>query len=148
MSFWNSFLSFFSIVSSTESKPEREPEPSLRYKLGQMVMVGFNESEVTANSPIVQDIQSGCVGGIILYKKNVREGHFQRNLVSPQQVLKLTSDLQSYAPIPLLVACDIEGGKVKRLNADNGFFSKKRMVLNQERLLNWKLCPGKSAFVV
>jgi beta-N-acetylhexosaminidase len=81
---------------------------SIDEQIGQLLMVGFPGKEPT---PEVLDlIQAGHVGGIIL---------FSRNLESPRQILHLTSTLQQAArsaghPYPLLIATDQENGIVRR----------------------------------
>jgi beta-N-acetylhexosaminidase len=68
-------------------------------------MIGFEGTEVTPDLRTwMQDYQPG---GIIL---------FSRNLVSPEQIVHLTNDLQALAGAsPLLIAIDQEGGRVSRL---------------------------------
>jgi len=75
-------------------------------------MIGFEETEVTPDLRAwMQDYRPG---GVIL---------FSRNLVSPEQIAKLTNDLQAIAgDIPLLMAIDQEGGRVSRLPSDFTIF--------------------------
>src|SRR5678815_4533604 len=81
---------------------------SIDEQIGQLLMVGFPGKEPT---PEVLDlIQAGHVGGIIL---------FSRNLESPRQILHLTSTLQQAArsaghPYPLLIATDQELSLIRR----------------------------------
>ncbi|WP_231633111.1 beta-N-acetylhexosaminidase [Numidum massiliense] len=82
---------------------------SLRQKVGQLMMFGF--SGLTVSEDIRQLIAEDYVGGIIL---------FARNIGTPSDVLRLTSDLQAVAkqtaqPNPLLIAIDQENGAVRRL---------------------------------
>jgi beta-N-acetylhexosaminidase len=77
---------------------------------GQVLMVGIPGPEVEeAARELVRDLR---VGGIIL---------FARNLQNPEQVWRLTQDLQNEAREaggpPLLIALDQEGGPVQRLKA-------------------------------
>jgi beta-N-acetylhexosaminidase len=68
-------------------------------------MIGFEETEVTPS--LRAWMQAYRPGGVIL---------FSRNLVNPEQIAKLTNDLQVVAgDIPLLMAIDQEGGRVSRL---------------------------------
>jgi beta-N-acetylhexosaminidase len=75
-------------------------------------MIGFEETEVTPDLRAwMQDYRPG---GVIL---------FSRNLVNPEQIVKLTNDLQTLAgDIPLLMAIDQEGGRVSRLPSDFTIF--------------------------
>ncbi len=75
-------------------------------------MIGFEETEVTPDLRAwMQDFRPG---GVIL---------FSRNLVNPEQIAKLTNELQALAgDIPLLMAIDQEGGRVSRLPSDFTIF--------------------------
>lgn len=84
---------------------------SIGEQIGQLLMVGFPGKEPTPE--VLELIQAGHVGGIIL---------FSRNLGSPRQILQLTSTLQEAAqeagqPYPLLIATDQENGIVRRTGA-------------------------------
>lgn len=84
-------------------------EMSLRQKVGQLLMIGFDGTEPSAN--ILRMIEEEHVGGIIL---------FVRNIGTPEEVLRLTSDLQLRAKkaghsLPLLISIDQENGSVRRL---------------------------------
>jgi beta-N-acetylhexosaminidase len=96
-------------------------EDQLKKKIGQMLMVGFRGTEVSANSYIATVIKDLKVGGIILFDYDVSTKSFSRNIINPNQTKKLISDLQSYAAAPLLIAVDAEGGSVNRLKSDYGF---------------------------
>lgn len=82
----------------------------LRQKIGQMIMVGFDGTSVP--DTLAVDIGQRNLGGVILY------GH---NLSNPQQIKDLTMQLQQLAQIPLFIAIDQEGGRVARLDENNGF---------------------------
>jgi len=77
---------------------------------GQRLMVGFDGTEFNRQLQFL--IQTLCVGGLIL---------FSRNITSPEQVKKLCRDAQDFARScghpPLLIAVDQEGGQVARLKA-------------------------------
>ena len=80
--------------------------------IGQLCMIGFEETEVTPD--LRAWMQTYRPGGVIL---------FSRNLVNPEQIAKLTNDLQAVAgDIPLLIAIDQEGGRVSRLPSDFTIF--------------------------
>jgi beta-N-acetylhexosaminidase len=83
-------------------------------KVGQTLMIGFEGLSVTAE--LRDMIEHYHIGGVIL---------FARNIASPNQVAKLTADLQALAResglAPLLIAIDQEGGRVARLTEQTGF---------------------------
>jgi beta-N-acetylhexosaminidase len=100
---------------------EPEPDPELDRMIGQMLMVGFRGTSVDADHPVVRDIRDRHLGGVILFDRDVALGRDVRNILSPQQLRRLTADLQAYATTPLLIAVDQEGGHVQRLSAGRGF---------------------------
>lgn len=82
---------------------------SIREKIGQLLMVGFDGTE--ASSSIVEMIENDKVGSLCL---------FPRNIDTPEQVLRLNSDLQAAAKenghrFPLIISIDQENGLVRRL---------------------------------
>ena len=96
-------------------------DAKLAKQIGQMLMVGFRGLEVDENSPIVQDISQGRVGGVVLFDYDVSLHSTTRNIKSPKQLQKLTSDLQAASHTPLFIAVDQEGGRVARLKEKYGF---------------------------
>jgi beta-N-acetylhexosaminidase len=89
--------------------------PGLTEQIAQMLILGFRGSELTRDNPVYADITERRIGGLILYDL---PGY---NVVSPEQVQKLTTDLQEAAPQKLFIAIDQEGGAVNRLKVDRGF---------------------------
>lgn len=76
-----------------------------RDKIGQLFMVGFDGTAVSAD--LAAFIKEYKPGGVIL---------FSRNLESAEQIIELTNDLQRCSPhSPLLISIDQEGGRVSRL---------------------------------
>ncbi len=94
---------------------------SLDLKIGQMVMLGFRGLEVSDQLPIVQDIRTHHLGGVVLFNYDVPMNTPVRNIQSPAQVKALVAGLQAVASVPLLVAIDQEGGRVRRLREEHGF---------------------------
>ena len=85
---------------------------NLTDQIGQLCMIGFEETEVTPD--LRAWLQKYRPGGVIL---------FSRNLVNAEQIATLTNDLQEIAgDIPLLMAIDQEGGRVSRLPSDFTIF--------------------------
>ncbi|WP_158853653.1 beta-N-acetylhexosaminidase [Halorhabdus sp. CUG00001] len=85
-------------------------ELSLREKVGQLFMVGFDGTEPTDD--VCALIEEYNLGGVI---------YFSRNIESPSQVASLSRTLQELAQStgagsPLLIATDQEGGVVSRLD--------------------------------
>ena len=105
---------------------------SLRDKIGQMLIIGFDGAEVDINSPIVKTIQKNNIGGVILFDYNLKTNHFDKNIESPAQVRQLTYDLQDANQmaqikyhrdiLPLFISVDYEGGeRGTRLKPMKGF---------------------------
>ncbi|MDY0043496.1 MAG: glycoside hydrolase family 3 N-terminal domain-containing protein [Syntrophales bacterium] len=90
-------------------------------KIGQMILVGFRGLLVDEGSPIVRDIRSKTIGGVILFDYDVPSGSHVRNIQSPHQVKTMVKKLKSFSDVPLFVAIDQEGGKVSRLKSCYGF---------------------------
>src|SRR6185295_1767531 len=88
----------------------------LDVKIGQMILVGFPKAEV--DQAVLNEIQSGKVGSIILFEKNVP---VKKNS-SFSALKKITWTYSKAAPLfPLLISIDQEGGKVNRLKDKYGF---------------------------
>lgn len=79
---------------------------TLREKIGQMMMVGFDG--VVAPNHILHWLESGRIGGVYL---------FARNIETPAQVRRLIDSCRAAAKHPILVGIDQEGGTVARLRA-------------------------------
>ncbi|WP_247648403.1 glycoside hydrolase family 3 N-terminal domain-containing protein [Pseudodesulfovibrio sp. zrk46] len=89
--------------------------------IGQMLLAGFRGYTVDAKSPIIRDIRDYHLGGVILFDYDVELGKPERNIKSPEQVSKLTEDLDAAASLPLFISVDQEGGRVQRLKPAYGF---------------------------
>ena len=79
---------------------------TLREKIGQLMMVGFDG--VVAPPHILRWLESGRIGGVYL---------FARNIDTPAQVRRLIDSCRAAAEHPILVGIDQEGGTVARLRA-------------------------------
>ncbi len=97
------------------------PEPDLRGKIAQMLLVGFRGLTVEDAAATVADIRDLGLGGVLLFDYDTPTKTYQRNVKSPHQVRTLVAGLRAAAAIPLLVAIDEEGGEVDRLKARYGF---------------------------
>ncbi|MHA6533637.1 beta-N-acetylhexosaminidase [Paenibacillus sp. BAC0078] len=81
---------------------------SLNDKIGQMLMCGFEGT--AASGEVLKLVADSGIGGVI---------YFARNVESPEQVARLTADLQQAAAeagkAPLWISIDQEGGMVARI---------------------------------
>ncbi|MEA2112556.1 MAG: beta-N-acetylhexosaminidase [Patescibacteria group bacterium] len=96
-------------------------DEQLLEKIGQMLFIGFEGTEISEDSYITQAMQDINIGGIILFDYNVPSKNLPKNIVSQDQTKKLISDLQKFSPTPLFIAVDAEGGYVNRLKTKYGF---------------------------
>jgi beta-N-acetylhexosaminidase len=94
---------------------------SLEEKIGQMILTGFHGKHVDENSLIVKDILVHHLGNLWITDKDDLINSNVRNIESPQQLKKLTTDLQNFSKNKLFIAIDAEGGKVIRLKEEYGF---------------------------
>lgn len=85
-------------------------DEQLRYKIAQMIIVGFNGT--TVPDSVRSDLTGRNLGGVVL---------LGRNCVSPAQIQQLNAQIRSMAQTPPFIAVDQEGGTVARLNQSNGF---------------------------
>jgi len=96
--------------------------PSLREKIGQMLLVGFRGYEIGGGDSIAGDLAERNIGGVILFDEEMADpARRGRNIQSPEQVRALTGALRRYAQTPPLIAIDQEGGRVNRLKPAYGF---------------------------
>ncbi len=103
----------------------------LRYKIGQMLIVGFDGANVDSDSLIVKQIGDYALGGVILFDYNFNTKTFAKNIERPKQVLELNQNLQKFnhltnqkanrLDLPLFISVDYEGGQVDRLKHSYGF---------------------------
>src|SRR5947207_37935 len=89
---------------------------ALEPELGQLLLVGFQGTELEGNAPLEALLCEARVGGVVL---------FARNIVDAEQLARLAAALQARARActgrALLVAVDAEGGQVMRLAPRAGF---------------------------
>jgi beta-N-acetylhexosaminidase len=86
---------------------------SLDLKIGQMILIGFAGPQV--DSAVLNEIQQGKVGSIILFEKNIP---LKNSFVD---LKKITWTYQHASRIPLFIGIDQEGGRVNRLKDKYGF---------------------------
>lgn len=104
-------------------------KPSIAYQVGQLMMVGFDGTKLNDQSFVVQQMKHYHIGGVIIFDHYVNYKNTgkpkTRNILSPDQLKKLTTQLQFYAKkyhvYPLLIAVNQEGGQITTLKKDKGF---------------------------
>jgi beta-N-acetylhexosaminidase len=106
------------IQADEELKPD---DTKLKQMIGQMLIIGFDQSRIDKNSPVVRYIQEYNIGGVILFDRFYKDKNKIKNIRSPKQLKLLTSSLQKYSKNKLLICIDQEGGKVQRLKSSYGF---------------------------
>lgn len=112
---------FLLLVAFIHAKEITMGEDTLKKMIGRMLVVGFQGEAVDKDSQIVKQIQKYDLGGVILFDRFYENKHKTKNIHSPEQLQKLTSQLKSFANKPLLISLDQEGGKVARLKPVYGF---------------------------
>ena len=112
-------------------------DENLKKMIGHMLIVGFPDSKVDKNSQIIKDINTYELGGVILFDIFYSDRSKQKNISSPKQLQKLTSQLQTLSNHKLLISVDQEGGRVARLKPTYGFeaFPSAKNI-SQDSLLN------------
>lgn len=88
-------------------------QDSLDIKIGQMILIGLPNAKV--DSSVLAAIQSGKIGSILLFEKNIPLKN------SYLELKKIFWTYQKASTIPLFIAIDQEGGKVNRLKEKYGF---------------------------
>ena len=94
---------------------------SLQQKIGQLFLIGFTGDSLSLDHPIIADIQEEKLGGVILFDRFLAEKKDANNIISAEQLQRLTTDLQKFAEGDLIIAVDQEGGKVNRFKKERGF---------------------------
>lgn len=84
---------------------------NLKSQLGQMFYIGLSGHTLTSEEK--DFIVENDIGGITLFSRNVKD---------PEQIAKLTSDIQDLAKqtdskLPFVIGIDMEGGRVHRLKS-------------------------------
>lgn len=108
--------------AATATSDGAAPKPPL--PLGELLLVGFGGTQVEGNEEVRALVCDVKVGGLILFERDARTGE-ARNITGPEQVRRLTADLQALAREctgrPLFIAADNEGGLVMRLSTRLGY---------------------------
>jgi len=103
--------------------PRPAPDP-VQLRIAELLLIGFNGTQVAGNEEIRRLVCDVKVGGVLLFERFAASGQ-PRNMVSQAQVAELTRDLQALAARcvgrPLFIAVDAEGGRVMRLSPRLGY---------------------------
>lgn len=89
-------------------------------KISKMLLFGFPDVEITEASVTFKWLSNELVGGLIFFDKDPN-GENGRNIIDPNQIRNLISQVKSLSREPIFLGIDQEGGKVARLNSANGF---------------------------
>lgn len=100
-------------------------EDSLDRAIAQTLLVGARGGELRPGGELERLVCGLKVGGLILFDRDVPSGGEPRNILSPEQLKRLTGRLRALARRcgagRLLIAADVEGGLVNRLAPSLGF---------------------------
>jgi len=102
------------------------PDTTLRKQIAQMIIVGFNGTEITKDNPIYEDIINGNISGVILFSKDTKkvkanEKDTTKNIKSPKQLKKLIKQIKKLSQNEMFICIDQEGGQITRLPSSMGF---------------------------
>ena len=119
---YNSFLYFEGHILQQQS---------LRYQIAQMLLLGFEGTQIEDHNPIAKAISEEGIGGVILFDYDYQTKEFGKNIQNPEQVKQINHRLQTLNTqarqhdqqplLPLIISVDYEGGKVNRLKESYGF---------------------------
>jgi len=99
--------------------PILSADEPLKARLGEMIMVGFRGYECPVE--LSNQLESGLVGGVVLFDYDHLNKEFNRNIHSTEQIKELCHSLKLMSKHSLWIAIDQEGGLVSRLKPDYGF---------------------------
>ncbi|MCG3419797.1 beta-N-acetylhexosaminidase [Oceanobacillus jordanicus] len=97
-----------SSVDMKEAVQEKISSMTIKEKVGQMLMIGFEGTQV--NDQTRNFIQENHIGGVILFERNITDSKQLLNL--NRELKELNADSQD---IPLFISVDEEGGVVSRM---------------------------------
>lgn len=94
----------------------KEDSITLEVMVGQMIITGIGDfSVISKKEKILKEIETGHVGGVVLFTKNINKKNPKKELI------KTIEALQAKSKFPLFVSIDEEGGRVNRLKPKYGF---------------------------
>ncbi|RXJ88984.1 glycosyl hydrolase [Arcobacter sp. CECT 8983] len=113
-------LLVFSFLFSSVSAKENYKAEEIKKLIGRTIILGFDSFSL--NTQLKNDIKQYNLGGVILFSKKYKTKKI-KNIKNPTQLKALTSSIQNYSDYKMFISIDQEGGKVQRLNKNNGFTS-------------------------
>ncbi|WP_129691751.1 beta-N-acetylhexosaminidase [Gottfriedia acidiceleris] len=96
------------IVSKTDPILDELNKLTLKEKIGQMIIAGFDGTTSSNADTLLKNYK---LGGVILFGTNIK---------SPSQLVNLTNDIKTYNKnnkVPLFISVDQEGGRVNRMSS-------------------------------
>ena len=124
------YLSLFLNILSADDKVGAV---SLKQKIGQMLIIGFNGE--TVPNELQESISEYNLGGVILFNRSLIPSKMP-NIKNPEQVKSLIADIQKSSKTKMFITVDQEGGFVARLKAKDGFTNKDSATARQMALSN------------
>ncbi|WP_298063177.1 glycoside hydrolase family 3 N-terminal domain-containing protein [uncultured Rikenella sp.] len=116
-------LGFCTLLCTTPRANALTEDSLLRRQIGQMIVAGFRGFDATGE--VADAVQRLGIGGVIYFDRDVPAARNRRNVRSPQQLQKLSAELQRLAQAgghpKLFITIDQEGGRVNRLKPAYGF---------------------------
>ncbi|MEO1021200.1 MAG: glycoside hydrolase family 3 N-terminal domain-containing protein [Bacteroidota bacterium] len=112
------------MLSCTKT-PETYHTPFTDQELGQLLVIGFRGTELDKEHPVINDLKEWNIGGVILYDYDYLTREPNRNITSPDQLLKMAGALISNSPVPPIIAVKQNGGQDSPLKHAYGFPSTK-----------------------
>lgn len=94
------------IVSRTDSIQAEVNKLTLKEKIGQMIIAGFDGTTSSNAKTLINNYK---LGGVILFGTNIK---------NPNQLVNLTNEIKTYNKsnkVPLMISVDQEGGRVNRM---------------------------------
>lgn len=131
------FMSFYcSSSENVQAEEQKDTTPTTEEMLASMIMFGFRGSSITPQTIFANFNHSSLPFNFILFDKDVSTAS-SRNILSKDQLQKLTATLQGISGKGILIAVDQEGGQVRRLKPQNGFFDlESAQKMGQENISN------------
>ena len=100
---------------------EKYTQTELKKMIGSMLIVGFDEENISKKSDIFRYIKEYDLGGVILFDRFYSDRKRVKNIRNPKQLKELSSKLQAVSDKHLIIALDQEGGRVERMKKAYGF---------------------------
>jgi beta-N-acetylhexosaminidase len=95
---------------------------SLRKKIGQLLIMGLEGTQIEPSHPVKKWLTEDGLGGVILFDIDLAKHNEIKNLSNLDQIIHLNKQLQTInlETLPLLIGIDYEGGFIDRLKNIDG----------------------------